>query len=43
MAADSALGTEGFEITGNGELAVKNSMKLAGNVLDGLLEIGEVV
>jgi DNA-binding PadR family transcriptional regulator len=27
-----------FEITGTGELAVKNSMKLAGNVLAGLRE-----
>src|ERR1700731_126916 len=31
-----------FEITGTGELAVKNSMKLAGNVLEGLREIGGV-
>jgi len=29
-----------FEITGAGELAVKNSMKLAGNVLKGLRQIG---
>ena len=29
-----------FEITGTGEKAVKNSMKLAGNVLAGLREIG---
>jgi PadR family transcriptional regulator PadR len=29
-----------FEITGSGELALKNSIKLAGNVLEGLREIG---
>jgi PadR family transcriptional regulator PadR len=29
-----------FEITGTGELAVKNSMKLAGNVLKGPREVG---
>jgi PadR family transcriptional regulator PadR len=32
-----------FEITGSGERALKNSMKLAGNVLKGLREIGGVV
>jgi PadR family transcriptional regulator PadR len=29
-----------FEITGSGELALKNSLKVAGNVLAGLREIG---
>lgn len=29
-----------FEITGSGELALKNSVKVAGNVLAGLREIG---
>ena len=29
-----------FEITCTGEVAVRNSMKLAGNVLNGLREIG---
>lgn len=29
-----------FEITGSGELALKNSMRVAGNVLAGLREIG---
>jgi len=32
-----------FEITGTGELALKNSMKLAGHVLKGLREIGGLV
>ncbi len=32
-----------FEITGSGELAVKKSAKLAGNVLKGLREIGGLV
>jgi PadR family transcriptional regulator PadR len=31
-----------FEITGTGEVAVKNSMKLAGNLLKGLSEIGGI-
>lgn len=32
-----------FEITGTGELVLKKSMRLAGNVLAGLKEIGGVV